>query len=1366
MNKKLSLMLAAFVAAGWSLTAEAGVVKIANPTSGNSYVIAEQGWSPSNATKTLLQSDDYDVKGVNASAYGTITEASDLWKYLGDANGFTLSQKNGFIGAANNAGAAPALVNSAVSFTWDATGLKAETGGYLTFSNGSKASWSTGTAVEFFAYTKRVAKAQNGVVLKVGEKYLVLDDNVSPAVLKLVNEETYQSYIKLGKDDNTLWKLNADGTYESYINLSNGYKYLQITSSGLVLNTSGDVFESNEAEGIFGIWDATAASFTFIKENAAGDGLVTTNEQKESVSIVAATPEIKTPDALAVITDNRGNRYTLANTVSSSEYYFITSNTAGSVNNAYVLYQEDSASGPKMTQFSNLSTTELNGAYWKISEVKQNDGTYKYSFVNKKGVTLTVDPGVSVFNAASKYLGGVVLTNAATSSQYLNLVTSGRTVSFGANTTINNVTLGFYQVGTEEFAVKDLCKYYNTYFDLNLMDKKGGTSDLEGDLFDGGLIPMEIVYHKYSNGGGYYALEEANANATTFLLKRKADGAYIVLDWDKTWSVSGIDQHVTKGGFKFDKLSEDNLLAYVQGTAVPELKARHLGFAFAVEYAGYEETDNNKSLKYIKVVDYSKACAQSNDADVPAVNADDRKATDAVKYPVYLTTYETSGKTYLTVNAEKDKVILYAELQEKTLVHGSDKDNNPLNWKYVSIKFVNHPSIKYTTEDSRDATLNGRVLGMARDNGNQKWNAHPAEAEKFLANKPEGQWVVSMTNAGALTAENKNGVALDETKDVAFTFTNRENPDAEYSVARMFHLDGNKFAVEYNNNRGAFACKWNPGDMTRDTLEITPLNIESQGARLMDGYKNYTDAEIQDTEYRLIMNSTSDVDYYVSENHAGKHLLGISTKESDAVNWRLVRFDRKAIKDVDGYVKYATDSIYTIHHPQYYSNGKYYAYNDTLAIVTYALQNTANGEYLTYEDLQSQDILSMMCDPDSKNKVNHYYDEVKDKENGNYLTSAYRFVIKEKMDGLFNILGVSGRENEPTGIGFGYNLNLSNKLYGASTKNTVEVETAYTQINSNDLFRLEAVDAPVYRKVAQGDTIRMFREENPSEVLFEDGQFLNVGNIAQLKDMAPAMYVDTAYINRGENTRYQYLLVVNPVRKDEIRDNAGHVIHRDTTYGRFLINQIDSAVWANENGNIHQNKFINDVEAAEPYVKLGFHWGYRTKDQLFLTDKSYKEVEEVINLNSRDFNKAKFAFRYTTPSANDPESAFKIQTRYIDYNAAIDGRTEENNNGFLRTVNGVMVVVNGLDRGEEFNLAAESSDPTANETISTGSVVVAGVDGAVVVKGAEGKNVIVSTILGKVVANEVVSSDNATIAAPAGIVVVSVDGESFKVVVK
>ena len=100
--------------------------------------------------------------------------------------------------------------------------------------------------------------------------------------------------------------------------------------------------------------------------------------------------------------------------------------------------------------------------------------------------------------------------------------------------------------------------------------------------------------------------------------------------------------------------------------------------------------------------------------------------------------------------------------------------------------------------------------------------------------------------------------------------------------------------------------------------------------------------------------------------------------------------------------------------------------------------------------------------------------------------------------------------------------------------------------------------------------------------------------------------------------------------------------------------------------------------------------------------------------------------------------------------------------------------VTGGTEGELINQAArftfksieKDANATANEEIATSSVVVAGVDGAVVVKGAEGKTVIVSTILGKVVANEVLTSDNATIAAPAGIVVVTVDGESFKVVVK
>ena len=74
--------------------------------------------------------------------------------------------------------------------------------------------------------------------------------------------------------------------------------------------------------------------------------------------------------------------------------------------------------------------------------------------------------------------------------------------------------------------------------------------------------------------------------------------------------------------------------------------------------------------------------------------------------------------------------------------------------------------------------------------------------------------------------------------------------------------------------------------------------------------------------------------------------------------------------------------------------------------------------------------------------------------------------------------------------------------------------------------------------------------------------------------------------------------------------------------------------------------------------------------------------------------------------------------------------------------------------------------PTSNEGVSASEVAVVAQNGSVVVKNAAGKNVVVSTILGQVVANEVLTSDNATINVPAGIVVVAVEGESFKVNVK
>ena len=78
----------------------------------------------------------------------------------------------------------------------------------------------------------------------------------------------------------------------------------------------------------------------------------------------------------------------------------------------------------------------------------------------------------------------------------------------------------------------------------------------------------------------------------------------------------------------------------------------------------------------------------------------------------------------------------------------------------------------------------------------------------------------------------------------------------------------------------------------------------------------------------------------------------------------------------------------------------------------------------------------------------------------------------------------------------------------------------------------------------------------------------------------------------------------------------------------------------------------------------------------------------------------------------------------------------------------------------------EAGNPTANEAIEAAGVQVIGGKGAVTVQGAAGKVITVANILGQTIANQVAASDNVTIAAPAGVVVVAVEGEATKVVVK
>ena len=90
-----------------------------------------------------------------------------------------------------------------------------------------------------------------------------------------------------------------------------------------------------------------------------------------------------------------------------------------------------------------------------------------------------------------------------------------------------------------------------------------------------------------------------------------------------------------------------------------------------------------------------------------------------------------------------------------------------------------------------------------------------------------------------------------------------------------------------------------------------------------------------------------------------------------------------------------------------------------------------------------------------------------------------------------------------------------------------------------------------------------------------------------------------------------------------------------------------------------------------------------------------------------------------------------------------------------------------INQAQIFNLEDTSDFATSNEGVSTSTVNVIAGEGQITIQNAAGKTVTVSNILGQTVTVQTINSDNVTFSAPAGIVVVAVDGESaVKAVVK
>ena len=710
--------------------------------------------------------------------------------------------------------------------------------------------------------------------------------------------------------------------------------------------------------------------------------------------------------------------------------------------------------------------------------------------------------------------------------------------------------------------------------------------------------------------------------------------------------------------------------------------------------------------------------------------------------------FKASDKYYLTVNkaVNEDTTLPYIKLEGSNIY-----DVKKLLGQYLSFSYAD---TKANTPALEEYKLDG-MLAVTKNTA--------VEADFITgtsATLPEAQW--------AVTAADKD--------NNTFTLTNRENASIQLTGAQLREV-GNKFVMTASGGNGN-------ANITSDlvTLTTTALNKTTN----FDGYMQSTPNVLRNENFYLGQYHAVEGNNhaYFVENHTDKasHQIGMTAEKENAQKWNLqlaTKADEKGEYTLVDTVKVPLVFATLIDGKIVTDVKNKDVVKDTLFILPYAFQNASNREFVSYK--KGKGFEYYFC-----NKAYKENDDVNEAE-------VIKFALKMKPDNTYNFVELNmavNADNDALG---------TNKVLGGNSANKgviSRVET-YNQ-NANSLMVVEKADAPEYHKIAMawGDTIKLFRDENNSQVVYEKQDvksvvekdtlsFLNIDNINQFK-VNPAIFADTAYINRvdanGElNTCYQYLLAVNvdpeksyycpynpehntdEWRKEHNGPCADAKEHR-AVHGRYLINLIDTA---NVYGatHLHNNPYINDVEADEHLAKLSFVEGYHIGDTLIITRKGGEAVK--LRMDTPDFNVAKFAFRYV----NSSDKTFKIQTQYKEYDPEADADEIDDaatNNGYLKWVNGTLAVTGTFENGDVFGIEENyEGNPTANEDITTSSISVIAKEGAVIIKGAAGKKVTISNVLGQTVANAVITSDEATITAPAGIVVVAVEGEAaVKAIVK
>ena len=370
----------------------------------------------------------------------------------------------------------------------------------------------------------------------------------------------------------------------------------------------------------------------------------------------------------------------------------------------------------------------------------------------------------------------------------------------------------------------------------------------------------------------------------------------------------------------------------------------------------------------------------------------------------------------------------------------------------------------------------------------------------------------------------------------------------------------------------------------------------------------------------------------------------------------------------------------------------------------------------------------------------------------------------------------------------------------ASLESTAKL--AYDELDNipsqpSTTFAIAPLDVQLYRDLTADKTVKFFLKRGAANEYLYEGNgnetfgFLGLTSegVHQAEGYNPSMASFKVSDHAGIMPEFLFAVDTATVADGywcdihgyEVTDPCGHADpYKGYMTGRFLINM---------------KNYGKDYK-FESYDRLGFVEGIYQGGKLYiLSNDPLKQDVTLASLKVAEekggvIDPAKLA--KLTPVALDSPYTFSLRliNRGDEENFFIESERDavgSFNGGWIKVQNGCPVIARhetaGTSEDHEghkgsideimrdaqiFTLSEGNDVPTSNDAIEAVSAVkIVTVEGGVQVLNAAGKTVTVANVLGQTVASTVVSSDNATISAPAGVVFVTVEGEAaVKAIVK